>query len=211
MKKMMMISLLIMIMVISCKDDPTSPVIKPLNTDELIPLKIGNTWVHEYIGYDGSKEMKIKGTTMVDSEIQYENAKHYLFKFTYQGTGETETPQVYYINKSDAFYMIILEDMEEPEIIRLNYPTFEGDIISEDENGKFFVEKVDEFFTTPAGKFKCIKYINISMYDGEEYSRNISYIAPGIGIIATERYHTNQNSGLQILEEKSILQSYQLK
>jgi hypothetical protein len=43
MKKMIMISLLIMIMVVSCKDDPTSPVIKPENTDELIPLKIGNT------------------------------------------------------------------------------------------------------------------------------------------------------------------------
>ena len=52
MKRMMLISLFILILVTSCKDDTTSPVIKPLNTDELIPLKIGNTWEYRFTEYD---------------------------------------------------------------------------------------------------------------------------------------------------------------
>lgn len=211
MKKMIMISLFILILVTSCKNDTTSPVINPLNTDELIPLKIGNTWDYEYTEYHGSDQMKVKATTSVVSDIQYQGERYFLMQHTEHGTGETMIPKVYYINKSDGHYMILLEDNEEPETIKINYPTFVGDIIHEDENYKFYVEKVDHIYTTPAGKFKCIKYVQILYYDGKELERIINYIAPGIGRVADEIYSTNTLSGIQNLDEQYILQSYQLK
>jgi len=211
MKRIMLISLIIMFMVASCKDDTTSPDINPLNTDELVPLKIGNTWDYEYTDYDGSDQMKVNVTTTVVSDIQYQGERHFLMQHTEHATGESKIPQVYHINKADAYYMILLEDNEEPETVKFNYPTFTGDIIHEDEYYKYYVEKVDHIYTTPAGMFKCIKYVYIWYLNGNEFGRFINYFAPGIGKVATEIYGTTTLSGIHNLEKKYILLSYELK
>ena len=210
MKKMMLISLIILILVTSCKDDTTSPVIKPLNTDELIPLKIGNTWVYEHIIYNGSDQKTIQETITVESEIQYKNEKHFIFKHTDHSTGKIKTPKVYYINKADGHYMIYLELYEDIYTIKLNYPTFEGDIIYEDGINKYYIEKVDTIYTTPAGKFKCIKYVQSVLYDGKDMFTYINYIAPGIGRVVAEVYRTDPKNGIQSINTKSILLSYKL-
>ncbi|PKL85858.1 MAG: hypothetical protein CVV22_04790 [Ignavibacteriae bacterium HGW-Ignavibacteriae-1] len=198
--------------VTSCTDDSTSPIISPHNTDELIPLKIGNTWVHNRTYYDEFlAENSGKVTSTVVSDEMYNGEKYYRIERLNQKSNQKEISPVYYINKSDGFYSLTFDDNNEPETEFIKYPVTEGEIFFNDEIRKSYAEKVDTIISTSAGKFKCIKYVHIIQLDGKYAYKIVTFYCPGIGLIAGENYTIFHETGDQFLFLKSELVSYSLK
>jgi hypothetical protein len=209
MKKLSLISLISFILVLSCSDDSNSP---NNNADELIPLKIGNTWVHDITYYDdflGENSGKV--TSTIVSEEMHNGEKYYRMEHLNHNDNKKEILPFYLINKSDGFYLISIEDKIEPETDIIKYPVKEGEIIRSDEFSKSYIEKVDTLISTRAGKFKCIKFVDLILFDGQENGQIISYFCPGVGQIAIEDYKINYETGNQYIVFKSELISYILK
>lgn len=211
MKKIMYI-LVLFILLSACSEDSTSPYIEASNKDELIPLKVGNTWTYKGETYHGMDTVFEKYTITVNEEVIYKNEKHFRLKYNFNDT-LNETSPWYYINKQDGHYIILDSGNNNPQFIKINYPTFKGDILEEDETYKFYVEDMEYIYTTPIGKFKCIKYVHEGFADGYPLHKTIYYYAPGIGQIAVEDYSGNMNNPEISYTPfmKSVISSYSLK
>ncbi|MCO5252338.1 MAG: hypothetical protein M9949_13100 [Candidatus Kapabacteria bacterium] len=208
MKKLSLFSLFIFVLALSCSEDSNSP---NNNPKELIPLKIGNTWVHNHTYYDEFlTDQSGKLTSTVISDEMYNGEKYYRMEMLRHNSNQKEISQVYYINKSDGFYSLYFINSE-PQTKFVKYPVFEGEIIHSDKYNKFYVEKVDTLISTSAGKFKCIMYVKIALLDDIERSKVLIYYCPGIGLIAGENIGIDHETGHQFLFFKSELVSYSLK
>lgn len=195
----------------ACWEDSTSPYIEASNKDVLIPLKVGNTWTYNYEIDDGVLNQKTSMTTEVISEFIYNGEKHYRMQHINNSTNQVLSNKFYMINKPDGYYMINDSGRTEPEIIKLNYPTFKGEVIVEEEYYKLYVEDTEYIYTTPMGKFKCIKYVVLHRYGDVIDAKAENYYAPGIGEVASEYYRNKNNSGVLTLSNKMVLTSYSLK
>ena len=200
--------ILLTIFVYSCSDNGTNPT----DTSVLMPLKIGNTW--EYVGfYPGETGTETTNYSMtVDSEIEFMGETHYQLKYFSLETKESFISPAYFINTSYGYEIISKDDVDGTIYkTRFKYPAVKGDTISIDDSSIFFVESIDTLITTPAGKFKCIKYVDIINLDGIELGRVYNYFAPGIGLVLSENYDTNYRGELSSPTMKSELKSYKLK
>jgi len=212
MKKLHLFFWFIFMIAISCSEDSNSPIISPNNTDELIPLKIGNTWVHNKTYYDEFlAENSGKVTSTVISDEMYNGEKYYRMEMLRPNSSQKEISPVYYINKSDGFYSLSFDENNEPETEFIKYPVSEGEIFFNDEIRKSYAEKVDTLISTRAGKFKCIKYVHIIQLDGKYSSKVLTFYCPGIGLIGIEYYTMYHETGNQVLFYTSELVSYKLK
>ncbi|MBE2188675.1 MAG: hypothetical protein KGZ71_08475 [Desulfobulbaceae bacterium] len=210
MKRFILVMCTFCFILIACEKGTTPQII---DTSVLIPLKLGNSWVYKEIDYWNPVATTSQFSLTVDSAVQFQGETHYKMRITDIQTDETMIIDAYFINKADGHHFIYIPEDGEPDVTLFKYPTFDGEIISEDEYFKFYVESVNAEYTTPAGKFKCIKYVSIVTIDGKEYEKTINYIAPGIGRIADETYDKSPNleDAPWNLTSISTLMSYKLK
>ncbi|PKL85857.1 MAG: hypothetical protein CVV22_04785 [Ignavibacteriae bacterium HGW-Ignavibacteriae-1] len=199
MKKLSLFSLFILILALGCSEDSNSP---NNNSKELMPLKIGNKWVYNYTSFDNFEVKTTKGTLTVVSDEMYNGERYYIIEMS--DGDQAIIPPIYYINKSDGLYMLFFEENQEPETVLIKYPVTEGEIFFNDGFHKSYVEKVDTLISTSAGKFKCIKYVDIIHLNGEQIHKSIKYYCPGIGLIASK-------SGNWSLDDRTELVTYTLK
>jgi hypothetical protein len=167
-----------------------------------MPLKIGNKWVYNYTSFDNFEVKTTKGTLTVVSDEMYNGERYYIIEMS--DGDQAIIPPIYYINKSDGLYMLFFEENQEPETVLIKYPVTEGEIFFNDGFHKSYVEKVDTLISTSAGKFKCIKYVDIIHLNGEQIHKSIKYYCPGIGLIASK-------SGNWSLDDRTELVTYTLK
>jgi hypothetical protein len=210
MKRFILVICSLCFVLIACEKGTTPQII---DTSVLIPLKLGNTWVYKITDNWTPVVRTSQLSLTVDSAVQFQGETHYKMRITDIQTNESMIKEDYYINRADGHYLKYVPEDGEPDVTLFKYPTFDGEVISEDEFFKFYVESVNADYTTPAGKFKCIKYVTIISFDGIEHDKTINYIAPGIGIIASETYDKSPNleDAPWYLTSISTLMSYKLK
>ncbi|PKL85856.1 MAG: hypothetical protein CVV22_04780 [Ignavibacteriae bacterium HGW-Ignavibacteriae-1] len=208
MKKLSLFSLFIFVLALGCSDDSNSP---NNNSKELMPLKIGNSWVYNYTYYDGFAEHSGKVTSTVISDEMYNGEKYYRIETLNHINNQKKISPIYSINKTDGLYMLYFEDNDELHTDFLKYPVSEGEIFQSNESSKLYVEKVDTLISTSAGKFNCIKYIKKIIFDGKEIDISIMYYCPGIGRIAGEYFLMSDETRNPVFLYKSELVSYNLK
>lgn len=205
-------SLAIIFFLASCSEDSTSPFIEANNKDELIPLKVGNTWSYKGEVYHGMDTTFENFTITVQEEVFYNNEKYFKLKYRFNDTLDEISPW-YYKNKADGLYMLLDSGNNNSQFKKINYPTFKGDILEQDEIWKFYVEDMEYIYTTPIGKFKCIKYVHEGFADGYPLHKICYFYSPGIGQIAVEDYSGNMNNPeiSYTLFMKTVISSYSLK
>jgi hypothetical protein len=130
---------------------------EPDNTiNQLIPLKIGNTWNYSRTVYDSSGFVLYNWN--INSSIQRDTIINYTNWY-----GFTDAPgSVYFTNKSDGYWALqtIVPNYfpNDTSYILYKYPTEVGDIYGSPESPKEVVA-VDETLTVQAGNFKVIHTI----------------------------------------------------
>ncbi len=198
--------ILLAIFVYSCGDNGNNPT----DSSVLMPLKIGNYW--EYYSnyfYTSSTDSAAYRLT-VDSEIEYNGENQMQLRYFNIFTNATFLTPSYYKNEPNGL-RITSRYLGMDYIMVFKYPVSKGEIISEDENTKFYVDSINVVYTTLAGKFNCIKYVQVILDDSKETDISYNYYTPGIGQIANEDYEINPITGNKTLVMKSVLTKYKIK
>jgi hypothetical protein len=182
---------------------------EPDNTiNQLIPLKIGNTWNYSRTVYDstGTVEYTENINSSVEKDTSIDGIKWY--DYTDAPTG------IWYTNKSNG-YWIYLEAitgyvLNDTSYIIYKYPTHIGDVYGVPEMTREVVS-IDQEISVPAGNFKVIHiittYIGSTNYLLDSFE---TFIAPGVGII--KRVQIGKKSdGTKFIVYKDELESYTLK
>ncbi|VAX28340.1 hypothetical protein MNBD_IGNAVI01-1010 [hydrothermal vent metagenome] len=174
----------------------------------LIPLKIGNTWSHNFTDYDSNgvvTSTKLQIST-IDRDTTFSNKRWYSYSHIPRG--------VWFINKDGGYWSWIKASLlhleNDTSVVVYKYPTFAGDIYGDVETPTEVIS-IDEEITVPAGKFKVIhyvtRYISSDNYLIDSFEK---FIAPGIGVIKTMQVGKKAN-GDKFIVYKRELESYSLK
>jgi len=175
---------------------------------DLIPLKIGNTWSHNFTSYDSSgvvtyTELQI---STIDRDTTFLNKKWYSYSHIPSG--------VWFTNKDNGYCSWIKASLlhleNDTSVVVYKYPTFVGDIYGDSETPTEVIS-VDEEITVPAGKFKVIHFVKTyTSSDNYLIDSFEKFIAPGIGVIKTMQVGKKAN-GEKFIVYKRELESYSLK
>ncbi len=173
---------------VSCKNE-NKLVDPPIDTSQIIPLKIGNSWIHQVTQYDtlGNVITTVPETTLVISDTVI-NGKH-AFLFS---SGDV------FWNDDSGFWMKLYQ---KSPILVYKYPANIGDYYS---NNLTVICK-DSLILSPKGSFKCYGYSN---------SIGMFYICPGIGLIKEEYFQPKDisvsDTALYLFQKRELL-DYKLK
>jgi len=186
-----LIIVIIVLYCISCKKN-TSPISPENIYTEIVPLKIGNTWLYEFTVYDSL--MNATSSSQLEATICCDTLVNEIYYYTFDKESD-----LWYFNNNSGLWTIrnsVLNDFTAPSL-HYKYPCKVGDKYS-----YFFeVASVDTSILVPAGKFKCIFYYS----DIVEY-----FVSPGIGTIKSSSYIKNdRNEYYELLRYELIDYSIQ--
>ena len=170
------------ILLLGCSDDNniTSPTVQ---TQEIVPLSIGNSWTYQYTIYDTSGGIIY---TSIDSfsviaDTVINGKKRFILS-----TG------VMRWNNDFGFWIPMSPD----SLLLYKYPANVGDEYS---NGLKVICK-DSTFVLPSGTFKCYGYSSPVAID---------YVSPSVGLVR-EVWYKKSPSGLEYLYKRQELLSFQV-
>ena len=177
-------------------------------SQDLIPLKINNSWNYKQTDYDSSgviyrvenqSSTIIKDTTIL-SQLWY---------------SFSDVPDgIWFTNKTDGYWAFVKANtgsvLNDSSLLVYKYPTKVGDIYG-DADSPIEVVSIDEEITVPAGSFKAIHMIK-NYLSSQNYLRDSFeiFIAPQIGVIKRMQIGKKPN-GNKFIVFKSELESYSLK
>jgi hypothetical protein len=177
-------------------------------SNDLIPLKISNSWNYEQTVYDssgvissvGNKSSTIIKDTTILSQLWY---------------SFSDVPDgIWFTNKTDGYWAFVKADtisiINDTSLMVYKYPTKVGDIYG-DANSPSEVVSIDEVISVPAGIFKVIHII--THYPSSQNYLLDSFeifIAPKIGKIKVMQIGKKPN-GNKFVVYKTELESYSLK
>lgn len=148
--------------------------------NELIPLKIGNTWNYLRTVYDStgivSYTEDITSTVVKDTTIDGNT----WYSYNNIPTG------IWYTNKSDGYWVFVKADygysLNDSSWIVYKFPCLEGEKYGEP-NFPIEVISTDEMISVPAGQFKTIHLI--TYWDFTNYLMHSfeTFITPDLGIV----------------------------
>jgi hypothetical protein len=182
---------------------------EPDNTiNQLIPLKIGNTWNYSRTVYDstGTVEYTENINSSVEKDTSIEGIKWY---------GYSDVPAgIYFTNKSNGYWAFVKANtgnfLNDTSLLVYKYPTKVGDIYGDPETPREVIS-LDEKITVPAGEFKVIHlittYIGSTNYLIDSFE---TFIAPGVGIIKHMQIGKKYD-GTKFVVYLDELESYTLK
>ena len=177
-------------------------------SNDLIPLKISNSWNYKQTVYDSSgvivrvenqSSTIIKDTTIL-SQLWY---------------SFSDVPDgFWYSNKTDGYWVFVKAyinpTLNDSSILVYKYPTKVGDIYGDADSPREVVS-IDEEIIVPAGKFKVIHiithHLNSQNYLIDSFE---SFVAPQIGVIKKMQIGKKPN-GDKFVVYKKELESYSLK
>ena len=167
-----------LIIIYSCNENSTG--INPAG-DNIIPLKVGNSWKMEVSFYDSLGNVFYVDTST--SQIMKDTLISGLHLFSYGGD------IFYYANREDGLWSYEFHlSGEEVSYLYYKYPCKSGDTYSVTVGRPPAVVTVvskNETVQVEAGTFSCILY----RFDFEEIASHINiYAAPGIGIVKSEHF-----------------------
>ncbi len=186
--KMIICFFLVSFFFISCKNE-NELVDPPIDTSQIIPLKVGNFWTYQYTHYDtlGNIISVSSVTTRVISDTVINGKQAFLFN-----SGDV------FWNDDSGFW---IKSYQKSPILEYKYPANIGDYY----NNYITVICSDSLITSPRGNFKCYGY---------SYDRGVNYVCPGIGVIKEENFQS-KNIGVSDIDlylfQKSELIEYNLK
>ena len=196
--------LLISIIIIACKEKPTAPLTPTAN--EIWPLAVGNTWTYDIYNYHANEPDSLKLTDTLVYEVS--GTIKVLDKEWYECKLNSDKI-IYMINHADGLWMYIPKVSPEfyPDSVKL---TFKYPTVLNDTNNGYRTESLSHQITTPAGKFDCIRYIDLNR---GFYKSNGVFFYPGVGMVEQDYITTiNEWQGkLDTICIKMRLRSYNLK
>lgn len=169
-KKISIVLLIFFSIVISTCSESTNPILPPdTEPDELVPLKIGNSWSFKITTYDtlGAIDWIDTLTIFIKKDTVVNNVLWFL-----QGSNRTMLGQTGFRNDTIGHHVTNFESYS----ITYPYPAEVGESLD-----GFTVTSKDSLIQTNLGKLKCYVY-NRYFYD---FSYNTIY-SPGIGLIYSE-------------------------
>ena len=185
--------------------EPTEP---DVLSNDLIPLKISNSWNYKQTVYDSSgvivrvenqSSTIIKDTTIL-SQLWY---------------SFSDVPDgIWFTNKTDGYWAFVKANtgstLNDTSLLVYKYPTKVGDIYG-DADSPNEVVSIDEEITVPAGKFKVIHIIT-HYQSSQTYLLDSfeMFIAPQIGVIKRMQIGKKPN-GNKFIVVKRELENYSLK
>ena len=167
----------------SCKDE-SNIVNPPIETIEIVPLNVGNSWSYQTTVYDtlGSVVSTTIDSFSVASDTLINGKKYFNL-----------STSVLRWNNTVGFWMTTPSD----SLLLYKYPANVGDEYS----NTLKVICKDSSIVIPKGTFKCYGYSGTVAID---------YVSPGIGLIK-EEWFKNKFDGVKYLYQKQELLNYQLK
>lgn len=167
--------------------------------EELMPMKIGNLWVYKTAKIDryGTVERTDYMSLAVLADTVFSGQSYALIEGGFPLT-----------NKEDGIYSVKKDSSSYSPALFFKYPAKLNDSYQSFTNDSITVMALDETVITPAGKFKCIKYLSrsSSMFD----EATAFYLCPSTGIIKIEEYAKGNGDSLY-LKNQSVLNSIYLK
>jgi hypothetical protein len=188
-------------------------------TDVIMPLKVGNLWVYDYIEFDSTGATIATGTDSlgVVGQVTIGGSTWYLFS---NFSSDTTSVQ----NRKDGIYSVF----EGKEWHVYLYPTKPGDRLytrndTVDDGDRVIleytdVETINSSVTVPAGTFSCVKYVNrqeehtlSTGYVWTPPSRTVDYVAPNKGLVQLTRYTRDRSTSPEYESYRRTLKSITLK
>ncbi|MGA2298607.1 MAG: hypothetical protein ABSG15_13760 [FCB group bacterium] len=205
MKKILFLSLFSLIILVSCKDNTTSPVSQTV----IWPLAVGNYWVIKISIYDSTGKsvfiqidtMKVISDSIINSEKVYniQLLHDTIFSFDYN----------YLCNRADGLYNYFNINNSFVASLVLKYSGNAGDTYISD-SSTIKIDSINAIVKVPAGNFECYKY-SVEYFNGFYWEKGPIYLSPGIGFIYEEYYiPLNYNSNSFRLAMTWELLSYKL-
>ncbi len=172
-----------LLIIISCSDNSTKSKDGPIQSKDLIPLKIGNYWKYKIRTFDKDsnqirfdndelvieQEIEVFGDTTIDGEKFY-GMDHWIDRGKYQ----------YFANKDDGVYGF--QDNFELGVDSISlyykYPAFVSDKYNVN-GGLIEIISTNEAVKVPVGEFNCIVY---KITDKKGIIVKF-YISPGTGYV----------------------------
>ena len=188
-------------------------------TEELLPLTIGNYWNYDIVHYDSYGNINKRDTVKIEvldmtlfndtnwyyfsncSEILPELAESAMFKNSDSGLVVTS------IMDRVIDELLFQYPAEINSEIKISYPDDEGKYIERE------LSSLNEIVKINSTEYKCCKYWDtLYNYDGTaEYNpMNVYYFKPGTGLVKTVRYEVSPYGEL-FVHRKMALIDYELK
>ncbi|MGA2296468.1 MAG: hypothetical protein ABSG15_02855 [FCB group bacterium] len=208
MLKKTILSLIILVIIVFAGCNKTDSPVSPTQSDVLIPLKVGNTWIYQ----GGSKDSVSTDTLKVIRDTIINGVTWYFFN---SDSSDVVT------NLNDGFYdMFIGSYSYMGSGLSFKYPAKVGDTCSSSnnnstQNGIRTVLSVNESITVKAGTFKCYKFqsygvVTDTTYNFSIYTKDTVWICPNIGMIKTKSWVSFDNIYYNYASNGE-LQSFNLK
>ncbi len=187
--KYLLIIILSTILIISCSDNSTNEV---NSSKEILPLKVGNFWTYSRQKFSSYKRDSVTFVDTVNysvsSSINLNGENWFFMKFN------SMVDEYIYTNRKDGLWCLYAKDTNNIDLpsakLFLKFPTKNNDTTTID-SGTYKTINVDEYLSTQAGIFDCIKYSKIEF----ERVKNCGlYYSPNVGKVMTEeifdlKYH----------------------
>ncbi len=179
--KYLFVFILSAILIISCSDNSTN---EKSSSKEILPLKIGNSWTYTRYKFSSYKRDSVTFVDTVSysvsSSINLNGENWFFIKFN------SNVDDYIYTNRNDGLWCLYAKDTNNIDLatakLFLKYPTKNNDTTTID-SGTYKTINVDEYLSTPAGVFDCIKYSKIEF----EGVKNCGmYYSPNVGKVMTE-------------------------
>jgi hypothetical protein len=185
--------------------EPTEP---DVLSNDLIPLKISNSWNYKQTVYDSSgviSYVENKSSTIIkDTTIL--SQLWYSFSDVPEG--------IWFTNKADGYWAFVKANtdsiLNDTSLLVYKYPTRVGDIYGDADSPREVVS-IDEEITVPAGIFKVIHIITHYPSSQNFWLDSFeTFIAPQIGVIKVMQIGKKPN-GNKFVVYKRELENYSLK
>ncbi len=197
MKKSILIGILSVIAIIvitSCDGGGTDPT----NNDEILPLKIGNYWKFDAVGYDtlgnileqSTITFKVVSDTIINNEIVY---------IMEIGESNIQKGTAAFIKRADGVYTYEKHNT----YLEVKYPVSIGEKFNAAKD-TVIVESTNFNYVTTIGNFSCYQY-TWSYSDRKESL----YFKPSVGYVANEIFRRTV-SGRYYLVSKMVLKEYKV-
>jgi hypothetical protein len=157
------------------------------NDQQILPLKVGDTWVFRYTHFDttGAIQKTVYDTLMISTDTLVAGDTWYEFS-THNGR--------FYTNKPDGLWMMAGGTYPITPTLLYKYPASVGDSwntsYANSMTLQVSVEQVNVSLTVPQGKYPCYEYR--TSYNSKPQEDD--YFCPGVGFIADD-YYSYTNSG----------------
>ena len=193
-----------LLLLIACNKNQTTEA--TVQSGEIIPLKVGNTWTTKYTSYDSL------GNTIRTSLDSFKIVRDTLIENEKWFSPTSLISNTHYCNRGDGYYTRYQEFGSTDKSITLlwKYPAIISDSFYIPDTYIFVVSTSDPIVVA-AGNFVCLQYK--WKYTGWPYQKDVGYgqawICPNVGIIKSLGYH-QLPSGKLFLEYSSELIYYNL-